>query len=79
MRSTIVDRDPLFRKSLTDNLKLYLVHFPVAFQKGDSYFPLVEGSTVEGGDVIIDDDVSIVDTWKGEWTLIVRLDTVVRD
>lgn len=64
---------------LTDNSQLYLVHFPVAFQKGDSYFPLVEGSTVEGGDVIIDDDVSIVDTWKGEWTLIVRLDTVVRD
>lgn len=23
-------------------------------------------STVEGGDVVIDDDVSIVDTWKGE-------------
>lgn len=57
----------------TDNSKLYLVHFPVAFQKGDSYFPLVEGSTVEGGDVIIDDDVSIVDTWKGEWTLILRI------
>lgn len=51
---------------LTDNSQLYLVHFPVAFQKGDSYFPLVEGSTVEGGDVIIDDDVSIVDTWRGE-------------
>ncbi|OKP13783.1 D/L-glyceraldehyde reductase [Penicillium subrubescens] len=45
-------------------LDLYLVHWPVAFQKGESYFPLVEGSTVEGGDVIIDDGVSIVDTWK---------------
>lgn len=56
----------LAREMLADNSKLYLVHFPVAFQKGDSYFPLVEGSTVEGGDVIIDDDVSIVDTWRGE-------------
>jgi L-glyceraldehyde reductase len=47
--------------------KLYLVHWPVAFQKGDSYFPLVANSPVEGGDVIIDDGVSIVDTWKGKW------------
>ncbi|KAJ5133091.1 Aldo/keto reductase subgroup [Penicillium atrosanguineum] len=47
-----------------DYLDLYLVHWPVAFQKGESYFPLVANSTVEGGDVIIDDDVSIVDTWK---------------
>ncbi|KGO73974.1 Aldo/keto reductase [Penicillium italicum] len=44
--------------------KLYLVHWPVAFEKGDSYFPLVANSTVEGGDVVIDDGVSIVDTWK---------------
>ncbi|KAJ6100292.1 hypothetical protein N7467_001827 [Penicillium canescens] len=47
-----------------DYLDLYLVHWPVAFQKGDSYFPLVANSTVEGGDVVIDDGVSIVDTWK---------------
>ncbi|KAJ6177662.1 hypothetical protein N7519_008123 [Penicillium mononematosum] len=47
-----------------DYLDLYLVHWPVAFQKGDSYFPLVANSPVEGGDVIIDDGVSIVDTWK---------------
>ncbi|KAJ5519519.1 Aldo/keto reductase subgroup [Penicillium expansum] len=47
-----------------DYLDLYLVHWPVAFQKGDSYFPLVANSIVEGGDVIIDDGVSIVDTWK---------------
>ncbi|KAJ5728201.1 hypothetical protein N7493_004531 [Penicillium malachiteum] len=45
-------------------LDLYLVHWPVAFKQGSNYFPLVEGSTVEGGDVSIDDDVSIVDTWK---------------
>lgn len=49
-----------------DYLDLYLVHWPVAFQKGDSYFPLVADSPVEGGDVIIDNGVSIVDTWKGE-------------
>jgi L-glyceraldehyde reductase len=41
----------------------------VAFQKGDSYFPLVANSTVEGGDVVIDDGVSIVDTWKGRIVL----------
>jgi L-glyceraldehyde reductase len=46
--------------------QLYLVHWPVAFQKGDSYFPLVADSDVEGGDVVIDDGVSIVDTWKGK-------------
>ncbi|KAJ5263928.1 hypothetical protein N7478_011533 [Penicillium angulare] len=45
-------------------LDLYLVHWPVAFKKGDSYFPLVAGSNVEGGDVEIEDKVSIVDTWK---------------
>ncbi|OQD75397.1 hypothetical protein PENDEC_c007G02099 [Penicillium decumbens] len=45
-------------------LDLYLVHWPVAFQKGDDYFPLVANSSVDGGDVIIDDGVSIVDTWK---------------
>lgn len=49
----------------TDVTQLYLVHWPVAFAKGDVYFPLKEGSNVEGGDVIIDDGVSIVDTWKG--------------
>ncbi|KAI2789281.1 D/L-glyceraldehyde reductase [Penicillium oxalicum] len=45
-------------------LDLYLVHWPVAFKQGDAYFPRIEGSTVEGGDVVIDDEVSIVDTWK---------------
>ncbi|KNG82013.1 aldehyde reductase 1 [Aspergillus nomiae NRRL 13137] len=43
---------------------LYLVHWPVAFKTGNEYFPLVEGSTVPGGDCIIDDSISIVDTWK---------------
>jgi hypothetical protein len=59
---------PHHRRKPADNIQLYLVHWPVAFQKGESYFPLVEGSTVEGGDVVIDDGVSIVDTWKGEWS-----------
>ncbi|KAK6829022.1 hypothetical protein RU639_003299 [Aspergillus parasiticus] len=45
-------------------LDLYLVHWPVAFKTGNEYFPLVEGSTVPGGDCIIDDSISIVDTWK---------------
>lgn len=45
--------------------QLYLVHWPVAFAKGKEYFPLVQGSTVEGGDCLIDDGVSLVDTWKG--------------
>ncbi|KAJ5319747.1 hypothetical protein N7508_000030 [Penicillium antarcticum] len=47
-----------------DYLDLYLVHWPVAFQRGDDYFPLVANSNVEGGDVVIDDSISIVDTWK---------------
>ncbi|KKK25497.1 putative aldehyde reductase (AKR1) [Aspergillus rambellii] len=45
-------------------LDLYLVHWPVAFKTGPNYFPLVEGSTVEGGDCSIDGNISIVDTWK---------------
>ncbi|RJE23096.1 aldehyde reductase [Aspergillus sclerotialis] len=47
-----------------DYLDLYLVHWPVAFKTGDVYFPLVENSTVEGGDCIIENNISIVDTWK---------------
>ena len=50
-----------------DPSQLYLVHWPVAFKQGDAYFPRIEGSTVEGGDVVIDDEVSIVDTWKGQY------------
>ncbi|KAF7586001.1 hypothetical protein BBP40_009724 [Aspergillus hancockii] len=45
-------------------LDLYLVHWPVAFKTGSELFPLVEDSSVEGGDVVIDDSISIVDTWK---------------
>ncbi|PYI11475.1 aldehyde reductase 1 [Aspergillus sclerotiicarbonarius CBS 121057] len=47
-----------------DYLDLYLVHWPVAFTTGSNYFPLVENSSVEGGDVVINDNISIVDTWK---------------
>lgn len=52
-----------------DYLDLYLVHFPVAFKKssngvGVDLFPLT-GKNQPDGDVEIDDDVSIVDTWKG--------------
>ncbi|KAA8650865.1 putative aldehyde reductase (AKR1) [Aspergillus tanneri] len=47
-----------------DYLDLYLVHWPVSFKTGDNYFPRIEASTVEGGDVQIEDNISIVDTWK---------------
>ncbi|PLB47588.1 Aldo/keto reductase [Aspergillus steynii IBT 23096] len=47
-----------------DYLDLYLVHWPVTFKRGDNYFPLIANSTVKGGDVDIEDGVSIVDTWK---------------
>jgi len=51
-----------------DYLDLYLIHFPVAFKKnskhvGQDLFPLT-GKNEPDGDVEIDDDVSIVDTWK---------------
>lgn len=53
-----------------DYLDLYLVHFPVAFKKsdqgvGENLFPRAS----EDGEVVIDDDVSIVDTWKGIYCL----------
>ncbi|RAH69149.1 putative aldehyde reductase (AKR1) [Aspergillus aculeatinus CBS 121060] len=44
--------------------QLYLVHWPVSFSRGNDYFPLVENSSVEGGDVAITDEISIVDTWR---------------
>ncbi|KAL4961709.1 putative aldehyde reductase (AKR1) [Aspergillus stella-maris] len=47
-----------------DYLDLYLVHWPVAFKTGDNYFPLEESSTHPDGDVLIEDNISIVDTWK---------------
>ena len=47
-----------------DYLDLYLVHWPVAFKTGDNYFPLDERSDHPDGDVLIDDSISIVDTWK---------------
>ncbi|PKY03342.1 aldehyde reductase 1 [Aspergillus campestris IBT 28561] len=47
-----------------DYLDLYLIHWPVAFKTGSELFPLVQGSPLPGGDVEIDDSISIVDTWK---------------
>lgn len=41
-------------------LDLYLVHFPVAFQRGHSLNPVDE----ETGDMILDNSISIVDTWR---------------
>ncbi|KAJ0426605.1 NADP-dependent oxidoreductase domain-containing protein [Aspergillus carlsbadensis] len=47
-----------------DYLDLYLVHWPVAFTTGDNYFPADTSSTFPDGDVQIEDNISIVDTWK---------------
>ncbi|KAH7245128.1 NADP-dependent oxidoreductase domain-containing protein [Fusarium tricinctum] len=49
-------------------LDLYLIHFPVAFKNsgapiGEDLFPLTGGNQPDG-DVVIDDSISIVDTWK---------------
>ncbi|KAH6988890.1 NADP-dependent oxidoreductase domain-containing protein [Ilyonectria sp. MPI-CAGE-AT-0026] len=51
-----------------DYLDLYLVHFPVSFKKssnhvGTDLFPLT-GDNEPEGDVAIDDDISITETWK---------------
>ncbi|KAL4882572.1 NADP-dependent oxidoreductase domain-containing protein [Aspergillus karnatakaensis] len=45
-------------------LDLYLVHWPVAFKTGENYFPLDESSNHPDKDVLIEDNISIVDTWK---------------
>lgn len=46
-------------------LKLYLIHWPVAFPKtdDDALFPL---TTQRSNEVVIDRGVSLVDTWKGK-------------
>ncbi|KAG0646671.1 D L-glyceraldehyde reductase, partial [Hyphodiscus hymeniophilus] len=51
-----------------DYLDLYLIHFPVSFAHssrhvGQDLFPLT-GRNQPDGDVVIDDGVSIADTWK---------------
>jgi L-glyceraldehyde reductase len=55
---------------LTICSKLYLIHWPCTFpegkNKGDDYFPRNESSDHPNGDVVIDDSLSIVDTWKGK-------------
>lgn len=43
-----------------DYLDLYLIHWPVAFGRGDSLFPTIAGNSDEA-DVL--DSVSLVDTW----------------
>ncbi|KAM0426274.1 hypothetical protein ACHAPT_008314 [Fusarium lateritium] len=49
-------------------LDLYLVHFPISFKRssthvGQDLFPLTGGNQPDG-DVVIDDTISIVDTWR---------------
>jgi L-glyceraldehyde reductase len=62
------DVEPALEKCLKEldleYLDQFLIHWPVAFKQGDNYFPLVEGKNAPDGDVEMDDDVSIVDTWK---------------
>jgi L-glyceraldehyde reductase len=52
-----------------DYLDQFLIHWPCAFKQTgnggfDNYFPLVAGKNEPDGDVEMDDNVSIVDTWK---------------
>ncbi|PYH87320.1 Aldo/keto reductase [Aspergillus uvarum CBS 121591] len=47
-----------------DYIDLYLIHWPVAFAKGDEFIPLDASSSHERGDALIDETVSIIDTWK---------------
>lgn len=44
--------------------QLYLIHWPVAFERrnADELVPLTANDSDEA---VLDDDVSIVDTWKG--------------
>jgi hypothetical protein len=45
------------------------MHFPGAIEPAEDTFkdlyPCVPGKNLPNGDVIIDDHVSIIDTWKG--------------
>ena len=43
-----------------DYLDLYLIHWPVAFQPGNDLVPKTE----DGKQTLIDQSVSIIDTWK---------------
>lgn len=45
--------------------QLYLIHWPVAFEKGSNLFPLIPGKNEPIGEVVLAEDVSLVDTWKG--------------
>lgn len=50
-------------------LKLYLIHWPVAFKSNkqiNNLFPLQAGNEKL---VDIDDDISIIDTWTGTFLL----------
>jgi L-glyceraldehyde reductase len=45
---------------LTCPLQLYLIHWPVAFAPGSGLFP----KNAEGTEILLNKNVSIVQTWK---------------
>jgi aldehyde reductase len=61
--------EPAFEASLKrlrlDYLDLYLIHTPFAFQPGDNQDP-----RDQNGNVIYDDDVTLVDTWSAMESLV---------
>ncbi|CAG7959541.1 unnamed protein product [Penicillium olsonii] len=65
-RSDLVEPalDACLKELGLDYLDLYLVHFPVAFKSGRGYNPVAQESSMEGGEADIDNDVSIVETWR---------------
>jgi alcohol dehydrogenase (NADP+) len=63
--------EPAFEASLDrlqlDYLDLYLIHTPFAFQPGDEYDP-----RDSNGNVLYDDGVTLMDTWKALESLVER-------
>ncbi|KAF8058699.1 NADP-dependent oxidoreductase domain-containing protein [Lyophyllum atratum] len=53
--------DETLRQLGTDYLDLYLVHWPIAFPPGNGLFP---PHPTKEGEVAIDTETSLVDTWK---------------
>lgn len=54
--------EPMIQETLKnlnlDYVDLYLMHYPMGYQEGDSLFPLVDGKPIPS-------NVDYLDTWKG--------------